>query len=138
MSSTAELIEEKKQEIRRLKQELLCREAELDKLLSERGCQEVGGEAELSNEEIRRYSRQMILPELRPGGQRRLKASSVAVIGCGGEVPVPVSSLLHLNTRSGLSGGALPGRGRGREAGPGGPRRGGGQQPPQAGGPHRG
>lgn len=40
--------------------------------------------AELSNEEIRRYSRHLIMPEVGIEGQRRLKASSVLLIGTGG------------------------------------------------------
>lgn len=39
---------------------------------------------ELSHEEIRRYSRHIIMPEVGIEGQRRLKASSVLLIGTGG------------------------------------------------------
>jgi molybdopterin/thiamine biosynthesis adenylyltransferase/rhodanese-related sulfurtransferase len=39
---------------------------------------------ELSNEEIRRYSRHVIMPEVGIEGQRRLKNSSVLLIGTGG------------------------------------------------------
>ena len=38
----------------------------------------------LSNEEIRRYSRQMILPDVGIAGQQRLKAASVLIVGAGG------------------------------------------------------
>jgi molybdopterin/thiamine biosynthesis adenylyltransferase/rhodanese-related sulfurtransferase len=38
----------------------------------------------LSNEEIRRYSRHLIMPEFGMEGQRRLKAGSVLLIGAGG------------------------------------------------------
>ncbi|XP_076039276.1 ubiquitin-like activating enzyme 4 [Oratosquilla oratoria] len=38
----------------------------------------------LSKEEIARYSRQLILPEIGPEGQKRLSKSSVLVVGCGG------------------------------------------------------
>ena len=38
----------------------------------------------LSNEEIRRYSRHLILPEFGMEGQRRLKNGSVLLIGAGG------------------------------------------------------
>jgi adenylyltransferase/sulfurtransferase len=38
----------------------------------------------LSNDEIRRYSRHLILPEIGMDGQRRLKGSSVLLIGAGG------------------------------------------------------
>ena len=40
--------------------------------------------AELSNDEIRRYGRHLIMPELGMDGQRRLKASSILLIGTGG------------------------------------------------------
>ncbi len=39
---------------------------------------------ELSNEEIARYSRHLILPEVGLGGQRKLKAARVLMIGTGG------------------------------------------------------
>lgn len=38
----------------------------------------------LSNQEILRYSRQLLLPELGVKGQLRLSGSSVLVVGCGG------------------------------------------------------
>ncbi|MCX6094817.1 MAG: molybdopterin-synthase adenylyltransferase MoeB [Candidatus Bipolaricaulota bacterium] len=38
----------------------------------------------LSNDEIRRYSRQIVLPDLGLEGQRRLKQASVLIIGTGG------------------------------------------------------
>ena len=41
-------------------------------------------DAELSHEEILRYSRHLILPEVGPAGQRRLKAARVALVGAGG------------------------------------------------------
>ncbi|MGH7558436.1 MAG: MoaD/ThiS family protein, partial [Gemmatimonadota bacterium] len=41
-------------------------------------------EVGLSNEEIRRYSRHLIMPEVTLEGQRRLKASSVLLVGAGG------------------------------------------------------
>ncbi|MDG1891215.1 MAG: molybdopterin-synthase adenylyltransferase MoeB [Verrucomicrobiota bacterium] len=39
---------------------------------------------QLTNDEIRRYSRHLILPEVGMGGQKRLKSSSVLCIGAGG------------------------------------------------------
>jgi adenylyltransferase/sulfurtransferase len=39
---------------------------------------------ELSNDEIKRYSRHLIMPEIGVDGQRRLKAGSVLCIGAGG------------------------------------------------------
>ena len=41
-------------------------------------------EVQLSNEELRRYSRHLMLPEVGAEGQRRLKAASVLVVGAGG------------------------------------------------------
>ncbi len=39
---------------------------------------------ELSHEEIRRYSRHLIMPEVGLGGQKKLKAASVLLVGTGG------------------------------------------------------
>ncbi|MBL8153225.1 MAG: molybdopterin-synthase adenylyltransferase MoeB [Anaerolineae bacterium] len=44
----------------------------------------VSTQADLSNDEIRRYSRHLIMPEVGIEGQRRLKAASVLLIGTGG------------------------------------------------------
>jgi molybdopterin/thiamine biosynthesis adenylyltransferase/rhodanese-related sulfurtransferase len=41
-------------------------------------------QVELSNEEIQRYSRHLIMPEVAMEGQRKLKAASVLMIGAGG------------------------------------------------------
>ncbi|MEW6731263.1 MAG: molybdopterin-synthase adenylyltransferase MoeB [Acidobacteriota bacterium] len=41
-------------------------------------------EVQLSNEEIKRYSRHLIMPEVGMDGQKRLKAASVLMIGAGG------------------------------------------------------
>lgn len=38
----------------------------------------------LNNEEVQRYSRHLIMPEVGMGGQRKLKAASVLLIGAGG------------------------------------------------------
>lgn len=46
------------------------------------GCQKML--PSLSNEEIRRYSRHLILPEFGTGGQRKLKQGSALLIGTGG------------------------------------------------------
>ena len=40
--------------------------------------------AELTREEIARYSRHLIMPEVTIAGQRRLKAGSVLLVGTGG------------------------------------------------------
>ena len=39
---------------------------------------------DLRNDEILRYSRQLLLPEFGVKSQRRLKSGSVLIIGCGG------------------------------------------------------
>src|SRR5215212_7729916 len=39
---------------------------------------------ELSNDEIRRYSRHLILPEVGLAGQKKIKATGVLCIGAGG------------------------------------------------------
>src|SRR6187399_2916551 len=39
---------------------------------------------QLNNEEIRRYSRHLILPEVGLAGQKKIKAASVLCIGAGG------------------------------------------------------
>src|SRR6266849_5637315 len=39
---------------------------------------------DLSNDEIKRYSRHLIMPEVGVDGQRRLKAGSVLCVGAGG------------------------------------------------------
>src|SRR5471032_2423208 len=41
-------------------------------------------DVQLSHEEIRRYSRHLIMPEVGIQGQRKLKAASVLLIGTGG------------------------------------------------------
>lgn len=48
------------------------------------GSCELETETTLSNEEIQRYSRHLILPEVGLEGQKRLKAASVLLIGAGG------------------------------------------------------
>ena len=49
------------------------------------GSGQASAEAErLSNEEIQRYSRHLIMPEVGMTGQRKLKAASVLLIGAGG------------------------------------------------------
>jgi molybdopterin/thiamine biosynthesis adenylyltransferase/rhodanese-related sulfurtransferase/molybdopterin converting factor small subunit len=43
-----------------------------------------GSDAVLSHEEIRRYSRHLIMPEVGMAGQKKLKAGSVLLVGTGG------------------------------------------------------
>ena len=42
------------------------------------------GAVDLSNEEVQRYSRHLIMPEVGMAGQKKLKAASVLLIGAGG------------------------------------------------------
>src|SRR5207249_8696250 len=44
----------------------------------------IKGRAKLTNEEIKRYSRHLILPEVGVEGQERIKAAKVLLIGSGG------------------------------------------------------
>lgn len=48
---------------------------------------------DLTKAEAERYSRQLVMPEIGPVGQRKLKSSSVAVIGAGG-LGIPASVYL--------------------------------------------
>ena len=94
-TETVALIRAKQKEIESLKNLLHIKEAELKDLLSSTSIvKEINSTTslakldpviKLSNTAIGRYSRQMILPELRPGGQKKLLSSSVLVVGCGGE-----------------------------------------------------
>ena len=43
-----------------------------------------GGQADLTNEEIARYSRHLLLPEIGIEGQKKLKAAKVLIVGTGG------------------------------------------------------
>src|SRR5437867_1802495 len=55
------------------------------RLTAEPGPAQNGAEAvELSNEEVARYSRHLIMPEVGMEGQKKLKAASVLLIGTGG------------------------------------------------------
>jgi len=49
-----------------------------------KGNMDVPGQAKLTNDEIRRYSRHLVLPEVGVEGQEKLKAASVLCIGAGG------------------------------------------------------
>ena len=97
-TETEELIRAKQTEIDSLKNLLNIKEAELKDLLastsiakevtsviSKTSLAKLDEVTKLSNTAIGRYSRQMILSELRPGGQKKLLSSSVLVVGCGGE-----------------------------------------------------
>ena len=101
-------LSEKDSEIQALKSLLLLREQELNRVHDgknqETGEKKVNSETEdrcergvnserreegvkvgrLSNVEIQRYSRQMLLPEWRVAGQAAVRAGAVLVVGCGG------------------------------------------------------
>ena len=47
-------------------------------------CRPIASFPQLTNDEIKRYSRHLIMPEVGVDGQRRLKAGSVLCIGAGG------------------------------------------------------
>jgi hypothetical protein len=48
---------------------------------------------ELSDEELERYARHIVLPQLGGIGQRKLKAASVAMVGAGGIGSAVISAL---------------------------------------------
>ncbi|EZA60457.1 hypothetical protein DMN91_010697 [Ooceraea biroi] len=68
-------------EITELRALLRAKEAKLAELRRER---QVVQEYGLHNDEISRYSRQLFLPEIGVQGQRKIKDSSVLVVGAGG------------------------------------------------------
>ena len=53
---------------------------------------------EFSNDEIARYSRHLIMPEVTLEGQKRLKAAKVLCIGTGG-LGSPIGLYRHRHTR---------------------------------------
>src|SRR3970282_1025669 len=53
-------------------------------LLPGRGNEMDSQSVQLSHEEIRRYSRILIMPEVGMAGQKKLKAASVLTVGAGG------------------------------------------------------
>jgi len=86
-----ERLKEKKRDLKRKNEVLTERVKELEtRLLAAENAQNVQTRATdtnrdvLSNVEISRYGRQLIMPELGPAGQRKLKATSVLIVGAGG------------------------------------------------------
>ena len=61
----------------------------------------------LSNDEILRYSRHLIMPEVGMEGQQKLKASRVLCIGAGGLGSPIIAGLVQFNTAYVIEG-ALP------------------------------
>ena len=96
MSNNEEKLSE---DIRELKQELASKEAELDHLSTKGHLSPLPKCEKLTTDDISRYSRQMILPELRPAGQRRLLSSSALIVGCGGNTQTISSNQTHTFTR---------------------------------------
>ena len=68
------------QEIKLLKQQLCEKETQLKQLK----LKNVKNNQKLTNEEIARYSRQIILPDVGVKGQLKLKNASVLIVGAGG------------------------------------------------------
>ena len=61
----------------------------------------------LSPEELERYARHIVLPEVGGPGQQRLKAARVLIIGAGG-LGQPIVEGLYLNDSALILSGALP------------------------------
>ncbi|XP_018566796.1 adenylyltransferase and sulfurtransferase MOCS3 isoform X2 [Anoplophora glabripennis] len=76
-------IEELKNDIRRLRKELLFKEQLLQEKLLEKDRTSVYND-QLTTSEIIQYSRQMIMPEMSLKGQTALKHSKVLIVGAGG------------------------------------------------------
>lgn len=80
-----ETVESLEEEIRDLKKKLMEKEAVLRQHLSRKYEEtESSGPEKLTNLEIDKYSRQIIMPEIGMKGQKTLKNSSVLVVGAGG------------------------------------------------------
>lgn len=70
-------------EINKLKRQLLEKEALLQTLRNQPS-KSSSNDEKLSNVEIARYSRQIILPEIGVKGQLALRKASVLIVGAGG------------------------------------------------------
>lgn len=85
MEKHSKRIDEIRDRLRSLREEELGLEAELN--LLEKGQEEEVQRkttAKLDAQSVRRYSRQLLVPEMGPKGQQRLRDSSVLIIGAGG------------------------------------------------------
>lgn len=80
METTESLLEE----IVDLKKKLTQKEAMLRKHLNQKYEETESGPEKLTNIEIDKYSRQIIMPEIGMKGQQTLKKSSVLIVGAGG------------------------------------------------------
>lgn len=77
-------IQQLKREIDELKLELEKKQNLLKSLEDEQSKSNVTNLCGLTNEEISRYSRQIILPQVSVKGQIELKNASVLIVGAGG------------------------------------------------------
>ena len=64
--------------------------------------QSPNGSVDLSNEEIARYSRHLIMPEVALDGQKKLKQARVLTIGAGG-LGAPLAMYLAASTARTIS-----------------------------------
>jgi len=78
------LLEEKDEQIGNLQEKLAAAVSEPDIAYDVMNLGHLEHRDSLSNAEIRRYSRQLILPEIGVQGQLQLSRTSVLVVGCGG------------------------------------------------------
>lgn len=72
------------EELKQLRQRVAQLEAKLEEQKQKKSDPSFEKKDQLNNEEIRRFGRQLILPELGPEGQLKLRNSSVLVVGAGG------------------------------------------------------
>ncbi|KAJ1948347.1 hypothetical protein EC988_005212, partial [Linderina pennispora] len=84
--STSERIQEIKARLARLRAEELELESELVKLegLSQREAAHVEKKDHLVPDDIRRYSRQLLVPEIGVQGQLKMQNAKVLIVGTGG------------------------------------------------------
>ena len=69
---------------RRMMRELIAIEEEIQRRRKDEERHEAAEAGKLTNGEIARYSRQLLLPEFGIAAQRRLKSSSALIVGAGG------------------------------------------------------
>lgn len=84
MDSTNAKIKALESEIEQLSTTLKTKRDELDKLRRSSELTKATNESRLSNVEINRFSRQIILPEVGVKGQIKLKNAKVLIVGAGG------------------------------------------------------
>ncbi|KAG2219854.1 hypothetical protein INT45_000741 [Circinella minor] len=72
------------EELKQLRQRVAELEVKLEEEQQKKSDQLFEKQNQLNNEEIRRFGRQLILPEFGPEGQLKLRNSSILVVGAGG------------------------------------------------------